>query len=648
MAPHVFPPVPLPIDEILPAIMAAFAAGRSLVIQAPPGAGKTTRVPLALLNAGWLQGQRIVMLEPRRLAARAAARHMAAVLGQDVGALVGFRVRGEARISAATRIEVVTEGILTRMLQHDPTLDGVGVILFDEFHERSIQADLGLALTMRSRTLLRADLRVAIMSATLDAAASAAVLGDATVVSSRGRAHPVTVEHVPARAGQRLEAAMASVIRGSAERNEGSILAFLPGVSEIRRTALLLESTLPHGVDVMPLFGDLPPAAQDVAIAPCAAGRAKVVLATSIAETSLTIDGVRVVVDSGLARVARFSPRSGMTRLETTRVSRASAAQRCGRAGRTAPGTCYRLWDAADDIQLREVNTPEILDGDLAPLALDLAIAGVVDTAELRWIDVPPAGALSHARELLRMLGAIDAHNVVTAHGGAMARFGMHPRLAHMIVQGGLMGLGATACVVAALLDERDIYRRDPGHADADLRSRVALAADARASDPMADPQVLRRIRAQAAAWGRLARVEDAIVDASRAGELVALAYPDRIAQRRDGEESRYLLRNGYGAHLADPGVLAREEFLAVSDLDGRLPHSRIYLAAALARDDILRVFADQIVREESISWRAAAADASFWLSLAKLERTRVVMAVVSPAVLTLLHADTGPKAANS
>lgn len=603
----------LPIDDVLPAILAGFAAGQPVVIQAPPGAGKTTCVPLALLHSEWLAGARVVMLEPRRLAARAAARRMASLLGEDVGATVGFRVRGETRISVGTRIEVVTEGILTRMLQRDPTLEGVGAILFDEFHERSIHADIGLALAVRTRALVRDDLRIGVMSATLDAAAVTAVLGDARVVTSRGRAYAVEVRHVTPRAGVRIEAAMATVIRDALARDEGSVLAFLPGAAEIRRTADLLDESLAGRAEVLPLFGDLPAAAQDQAIAPAARGRPKVVLATSIAETSLTIDGVTVVVDSGLARVPRFSARTGMTRLETTRVSRASAVQRAGRAGRTSPGICYQLWDASDDAQLRERNTPEILDGDLASLALDLALAGVLDAAELSWVDPPPPGALARAREMLRLLGAIDGQHAITSHGASMARFGMHPRLAHMIVRGTAMGLGATACVVAALLDERDVLRRDPQQGDADLRTRVALIANARSGNAQADDHLVRRVRDQAAAWRRIARVEDAAADPARTGELVALAYPERVARRRGATGARFLMRNGSGVSLQRDGALARSEFLAVAEVDGRLPESGIYLAAPLGPADVETLFSDDIVESVRVEWDAGPGSLVAW-----------------------------------
>ena len=375
----------LPIDEVLPALRQALASSVSVVLQAPPGAGKTTRVPLALLNAGWLGGQRIIMLEPRRIAARAAARRMASTLGEPVGRRVGFRVRGESRVSDATRIEVVTEGVLSRMLLDDAALEGVGLVVFDEFHERSVQADLGLALALQSQELVRLDLRLLVMSATLDGAAIASLLGNAPIITSGGRQHPVALEYVARRDDVRIEGAAAAVVRRALEEQVGSVLVFLPGAAEIRRThALLGDAALPPGTRLLPLYGDLAAEVQDEAIAPPRAGERKVVLATSIAETSLTIEGVRVVVDSGLARVPRFSPRTGMSRLETVRVSRASAEQRAGRAGRTVPGLCFRLWAEAEQGHLLSRTTPEMLEADLVPLALDLAAAGISNVNMLR------------------------------------------------------------------------------------------------------------------------------------------------------------------------------------------------------------------------------------------------------------------------
>lgn len=553
------PAAPLPIEDALPALRAALAERRAVVLQAPPGAGKTTRVPLALLDAAWLDGQRMIILEPRRLAARAAARRMAATLGERVGATVGFRVRGETQVSTRTRVEVVTEGVLTRLLQSDPSLDGVGLLIFDEFHERSVQADLGLALALQAQELLRPELRILVMSATLDGAAVSALLGDAPIVTSAGRLHPVDVRYVERRDGQRVEGAVAAAVRQALARDAGSVLAFLPGSAEIRRALELLGGeSLPPDVRLHPLYGDLPADAQDAAIAPAAVGERKVVLATSIAETSLTIDGVRVVVDSGVARVPRFAPRSGMTRLETVRVSLASADQRAGRAGRTAPGVCYRLWGAGEHAGLLVRATPEILETDLAPLALDLALAGVRDPRELRWLDVPPVAGLAHARELLRQLDALDETDRITAHGRAMATFGLHPRLAHMLLRAHALGHGATACLVAALVEERDVLRRESGQREADLRVRVALiAGDGRSAYHDVDRDAVRRVREQSRRWSTQLGVRDQdAIDEGATGWLLALAYPDRVAQRRPGAGERYLMRNGVGVMVDDAGGL--------------------------------------------------------------------------------------------
>jgi ATP-dependent helicase HrpB len=642
------PLLPLPIDDVLPALGRALASHGGVVLQAPPGAGKTTRVPLELLHAPWLAGQRLVMLEPRRLAARAAARRMATALGETVGETVGFRVRGESRVGPRTRIEVVTEGVLTRMLQSDPTLEGTGALLFDEFHERHLQGDVGLALALQTQSLLRPDLRLLVMSATLDGAAVAsllgnamlgdALLGDAPVITSVGRAFPVQVRYRAPREGQRVEGAVTAAILSALDADDGDVLAFLPGTAEIRRTASLLErERLSPDVIVAPLFGDLPSAVQDAAIAPAPPGRRKVVLATSIAETSLTIEGVRIVVDSGLARVPRFSPRTGMSRLETVRVSRASATQRTGRAGRTAPGVAYRLWGAEEEAHLPAHATPEILAADLTALALDLAVAGVRDPAALRWLDAPPASALAHARSLLRQLGALDASDGITPHGDAIARFGIHPRLAHMLVRGLALGDGATACVLAVLLDERDLLRRDAPLRDPDLVTRVLLIAGDPAIDPgLADRDLLHRVRERVRTLRRQLGVAAAAVpDAFAVGWLLALAYPDRVAQRRDADGDRLLMRNGYGAVLPEGGALARAPFLAIAELDGRVPQAHVYLAAALERDDLLRVLGEQVEVQEVVEWDASAGQ----VRTARVERLgAIVLRDVSVRAVDEVH----------
>jgi ATP-dependent helicase HrpB len=602
-----FPPLPrLPIDDVLPELRAALASRSSAVLQAPPGAGKTTRVPLALLDESWLASQRIIVLEPRRLATRAAARYMADSLREPVGATVGFRVRGETRIGVRTRVEVVTEGVLTRMLHEDPALEGVGLVIFDEFHERSLNADLGLALSLWTQSLLRPELRLLVMSATLDGVAVARLLDHAPVIASEGRTFPVETRYVPRRDGQSVEGAVASTIRRALAEDRGSVLAFLPGAGEIRRAhALLTSSTLPSDVRVIPLFGAMSADAQDEAIVPAPAGLRKVVLATSIAQTSLTIDGVTVVVDSGLARVPAFSPRTGMSRLETVRVSRAAAEQRSGRAGRTAPGVCYRLWAAEEHAGLLERDRPEMLQADLAPLALDLAVAGVVETASLRWLDAPPAPALTHARELLVQLGALDATNRITSHGRAIASFGVHPRLAHMMLRGHDLGFGATACLAAALLDERDPMRGTAVSPDPDLRHRVAIAeGDAHVSD--VDRETVRRVRELARGWRAMLRVpRDARADEQECGRALALAFPDRVARRRAGADERYVSRNGLGAVLPEGSSLTGAGFLVIAELGSQRPDAHIHLAAALTRAEVDEMFGADVQREDVVEWRA-------------------------------------------
>ena len=606
----------LPIEPVIPELRRALRDATSAVLQAPPGAGKTTRVPVALLDEPWLAGRKIVMLEPRRIAARAAARFMSAARGESVGGTIGFRVRMETRVGPRTRIEVVTEGVLTRMLQGDPSLDDVGLVIFDEFHERSLHGDLGLALTIQSRTLLRPDLRVLVMSATLDGQPIAELLEGSPIVTSEGGAFPVETRHLDRPADRRVESAVARAIRDAIARDEGDILAFLPGAAEIRRTAALLgRDTFPSGVDVMPLYGALPSDAQDRAIAPSLPGRRKIVLATSIAETSLTIDGVRIVVDSGLARVPRFSPRTGMTRLETVRVSRAAADQRRGRAGRLAPGVCYRLWPAHEEHHLVSHAAPEILEADLAPLALELAAAGISDTAALRWLTPPPSAAFAQARVLLAQLGALGADGRITSHGRRMASLPAHPRLAHLVIRGAELGAAPLACDVAAVLGDRDILRAERAGADADLTLRVdALRDDGAAAATRgltADRDAIRRARAEAqdllrqlgAAPNARSGRKNAATLAPSIGALVALAYPDRIAQPRPGQPGRYALRGGGGAVLAEAQHLTTAPYLAIADLDGERQDSRVYLAAPLDLAEVEAHFAGDIVEEELVEW---------------------------------------------
>jgi ATP-dependent helicase HrpB len=577
-------------------------------------------VPLALLDARWLSGQKIIMLEPRRLATRAAARRMAQLLEQDVGDTVGFRVRGESRVRRTTRIEVVTEGILTRMLQHDPSLDGVGLVIFDEFHERSLDADLALALTLETRDVLRPDLRVLVMSATLDGARVAHMLGDAPIITSEGRTFPVETRYIDRRNDVRVEDAVVSIVRRALVADDGDVLAFLPGAGEIQRAYdLLVAGDLPPRTHIRPLHGSLSSAEQDDAILPSVPDERKVVLATSIAETSLTIEGVRVVIDCGLSRVPRFSPRTGMTSLETVRVSRASADQRRGRAGRVAPGVCYRLWGEHEQHHLVAHASPEILEADLAPLALELAAFGVGDPAALRWLDEPPTAAYAQAGELLVELGALEppaesGGGRITPRGRRMAELPLHPRLAHMVVEADALGALRLACDLAALLSERDPIRGGPGSTpDADIESRLALLrgrGHALAPGQAVSADTLRRIRSESqrllSTLGGASRRAGSDVtdeDTSLAGVLLAFAYPDRIGQLRTPRSGRFLLRNGNGAALGGPQSLSDSAFVVAAELDGRRPESRIFLAARVELEDLERHFADQITMEQQIGW---------------------------------------------
>jgi ATP-dependent helicase HrpB len=586
-------PDPLPIDEALPRLLDALRAHRQAVLQAPPGAGKTTRVPLALLHAALTTG-RIVMLEPRRLATRAAAERMAATLGEPVGQTVGYRIRGEAKVSRVTRIEVVTEGILTRMIQSDPDLPGIGAVIFDEFHERSLAADLGLGLALEIRGALRPDLMLLVMSATLDAAPVAALMGDAPLVTSEGRAYPVDTRWLPRPLppDARWEAEAAVLVREAAETAPGGILVFLPGEGEIRRMQSTLTGRLPPDCVIQPLFGAMPLPAQRAVLTPLDQGR-KVVLATSIAETSLTIPDIRVVVDAGRARRARFDPGSGLGRLVTERVSRAEADQRRGRAGRVAPGICYRLWARAEEGALPAFAPPEIATADLTALALDLALWG---SSDLPFLTPPPEGALAEARALLRDLGALDATHRITEHGRKLATMPLHPRLAHMMAVA-----GRAAAPLAAILADRDPLRG----ASPDLSLRLLALTDPRGYADRhpwpADRPTIDRIRAEAA---RLAAVVPP-GPAMDAGAMAALAYPDRIGLRRVGDAPRWLLSGGRGAEMAPGGPLSQARLIVATDLDGAGREATVRQAAALSEADLRDAYADRIHWTDQIDWSA-------------------------------------------
>ena len=647
-------PTPLPIDDVLDELRQALTRHRNVVLQAPPGAGKSTRVPLALLDQPWLGRQRIVMLEPRRLAARAVATRMADTLGEAVGRSVGYRTRLESRVSNAMRIEVVTEGILTRWLQHDATLDSIGLLIFDEYHERSLHADLGLALSLDSQENVREDLRILVMSATLDGAAVAKLLGDAPIVTALGRSHEVTTRY-RVRATERrtalpeterdLPRIVASTVVNALHEAPGDVLVFLPGQGEIRRTQRLLEDgVLPRDVRILPLYGELPIEQQDAALRAAPDAQRKIVLATNIAETSLTIEGIRIIVDAGLVRRARFDPGTGMSRLETSRISRASAEQRRGRAGRLQSGVCYRLWSETEHAGLEAQTPAEIVDADLAPLALELAAWGATDPLSLRWLDPPPLAAFNQARELLQSLQALEPNGRITAHGRALAELSTHPRLAHMIVRGMQLGLATLAIQIAAVLGERDLLRvggsgpmdnrmgdNRTGNRDIDLRLRIEAINRTRAlpREATIDPAVRQRVLHSVDMLARQLRTkpDSGQHDDRDIGRLLALAYPDRIAQSR-GSAGRYLLSGGRGAQIVGVHSLNAEEFLVVADLDAGEREAIIRLAAPVPRSALEQDFAAAIETRARIEWssrdQAVIALRERWLGALKLEERRL------------------------
>ena len=588
---HIFP-----IDAALPALRTALADRNAAVLVAPPGAGKTTRVPLVLLEESWAKDKKILVLEPRRLAARAAAARMAATLGEQVGDTVGLRVRFGSRVTKRTRIEVVTEGIFTRLVIDDPSLEGVAAVLFDEFHERSLDADLGLALARDAQQALRPDLKLLVMSATLDGAQVAALLGDAPAIESEGRAFPVETRYLGRDPRAPIERQVTEAVERALRAETGSLLVFLPGAGEIRRTESLLKERISDAtVDIVALYGALDAREQDRAISPSPPGRRKVVLATSIAETSLTIEGVRVVIDSGLSRVPRYEPDVGITRLETVRVSRAAADQRRGRAGRVEPGVCYRLWDEPQTASLEAYTRPEILSADLSSFVLDLAQWGVSDPGKLAFLDPPPRAALSEAKTLLAELGAIDDGDRITEEGRKLRALPLPPRLARMVVDAAAEGAGELAAGIAAVVTERGL-----GGDDIDLRHRLdnfRRDRSKRADDARA---MVRR-------WAETAGGKAAASEHSP-GSLLALAYPDRIAKNRGGGNGSFLLANGRGGNVDPASPLAREPYLAVAELTGAAAASRVVLAAAITLGEIEAQFAGQIEEDEAVTFEAASA----------------------------------------
>ncbi|KAF0231713.1 MAG: ATP-dependent helicase [Beijerinckiaceae bacterium] len=582
----------LPIEAVLPALAEALEKAGKAVLVAPPGAGKTTGVPLALLEAPWRADGTILVLEPRRIAARGAASRMASLLGEPLGKRVGLRARFDTKSSRETRILVVTEGVFTRMILDDPALDGIAAVLFDEFHERSLDADLGLALALEAQEALRPDLRLVVMSATLDDKRIATLLGDAPVIASEGRTYPIETRYRGRDPNARIEEQMATAILAAVRGEGGSLLAFLPGQGEIERVARLLEAAkLPEDCDLCPLYGALDSARQDAAIRPSPPGRRKIVLATSIAETSLTIEGVRIVVDSGLQRSSRYEPDLGISRLETVRASRASADQRRGRAGRTEPGIAIRLWDQAQDQGLLPFNRAEILDSDLSGFRLDCAAWGVVDLTQLRLLDPPPAAALKEAEALLGDLGALDAIGRITPRGRALRRLPLEPRLAALVLEGARLGMAQEAAEIAALIGERGI-----GGVSTDLADRLSRLQ--RDRSPRASA-----VRSMAARWAGLADAEAGKDSGNTAplstGGLLALAFPDRVAKARGN--GMFHLANGRLAAVDAADALAGAAYLVVADMTGSAAKARITLAATIAREEIGALFGDQIVAQDEI-----------------------------------------------
>jgi ATP-dependent helicase HrpB len=617
----------LPILEYLPQLRQLLAKHSNVILQAEPGAGKTTQVPLDLLDASWLAEQRILMLEPRRLAARSAATYMAEQRGEEVGQSIGYRTRMDSRVSAKTRLEVVTEGILTRLLQQDPALEGYGLLIFDEFHERSLQADLGLALCLDAQRNLREDLKLLVMSATLDVQPLQALLDDALLLQCPGRQYPVEMHYRPANPRELFDKLRATVLE-AIDTDTGSVLVFLPGSGEIRRLQQMLEADLAQRqVQLNPLYGDLSRDAQWQAIAPCSDGLRKVVLATNIAETSLTIEGIRIVVDSGLAKVSRFHAGSGLSRLQTMNISQASAAQRCGRAGRLEEGACYRLWSEAEQDRLLAFDDAEIKHADLLPLVLELAQWGVKDVRELSWLDVPAEGVIAQARMLAQELALLDNSLNLSSHGQEVQRLGLHPRLGHMLVRAKMMGLGKMACELAALLSERSVLRQRSEDLQAAYQALQGFKQRKAGStvDAAACKLVLRSAQQYAR---RLGVIKDEHSDASRVGILLALAYPDRIAGLRSPQTRRYLLSGGKGAVLHERSDLPAADYFAIAHLGSDSAEPYIQLAAPLLESEVFEAFPEQIELQENIAWdkqaQAVVAEERQCLGNLVLSRSRI------------------------
>jgi ATP-dependent helicase HrpB len=625
----------LPVTQIIPELCHALASNKRAVLQAPPGAGKTTFVPMALLDQPWLGNKKIIMLEPRRLAAKACAIYMAAMLGEKPGQTIGYQIRMERCISPDTRIEVITEGILTQRIQSDPSLEQAGLVIFDEFHERHIHSDLGLALCLEAGEVFNEDLRILVMSATMDMGALSVLMDNAPMISSQGRSYPIVTHYLPLKSGtqargnqyqnkyQVIRSACLEAIEKALARESGDILVFLPGAAQIRDLAQALTETpsfhkFAQVLSILPLYGNLTRKEQAAAIAPSLPGHRKIVLATSIAETSLTIEGVRVVVDTGLARVPRFSPNTGMSRLDTIPVSKASADQRRGRAGRTGPGVCYRLWSEYFNKGLMAFNQPEILSADLTGVVLELAQWGVSDPGSLKWIDLPPRPGFERARDLLYQLNALDSHGRITDHGKRILSAGVHPRLAHMILRADGIGQGPLACRLAALLGERDILFFDGHGYDPDIRLRLEVLADmagipgktpARKTDRNPDKAtnfnktLARTILKNAAKLGKDLRIISLGMDLNQAGRVLAFAWPERVAKSRNNKDFSFLMASGSGAFFRSANALSFLPYIVAIHLDGIQRNAGIFLAASYDEKDLEQDFKDQIKIQKKITW---------------------------------------------
>lgn len=638
---YAFKSLGLPVEETFPALKKALITQNIAILEAPPGAGKTTLIPLALLNEPWLEGQKIIMLEPRRLAARMAAKRMASILGEPLGETIGYRIARERKTGPKTRIEVVTEGILTRQLQNDPELQGIGLVIFDEFHERNLQGDLGLAFCLESQGALREDLRLLIMSATLDGGHISKRLNDAPLIKSKGRAYPVQTKHLARPAPFALPSAMTEAITIALKEETGNILCFLPGEGEIRKTQKLLKErfNLDGKLLIAPLYGALAPQQQDQAISPVKPGLRKVVLATTIAETSLTIEGIRIVIDAGFKRVARFDVQAGMSKLETVRVSKASAEQRKGRAGRLEAGICYQLWPKAESQALKPHDQVEILEADLTSFVMELAHWGVRDPNDLTWLDLPPQTQFENAQDLLLSLGALDKDLRLTPHGQEMLRLGLHPRIAHMVLRAHKQGpaQASLACDIAAALHDGPLIK---GHGASDLRDSITLLQKGpKTNDPHVKKAAFYRAKETAKSLKRKMKITKvAPASPQETGRFLAMAYPDRIAQRRQENTNQYILSKGMGAALKEHDPLCVEPFLVVAQMNAGHKQGLIYNAAPLDLSHIEEEFEGSIIEVDEVDWHKRTQSAQA-LRVRKLGALKLKSTRINPIEPELLRA---------